>query len=372
VPGKVALVYDDAYGAYRHADWHPLQPRRVKLAFELIQQTGLGAHAELLQPRQAADEELSLVHSPDYVELVKRLGHGDQLTRADLFQAAAAGFASEDNPVFPDMHEASALIAGGSLVAAEAVESGRAAHAFNPAGGLHHAMREMASGFCVYNDVAVAVAWLRRQGHRVAVVDVDVHHGDGTQASFYSDPEVLTISLHQLSRGFFPGTGFPQETGAGPAAGTSINVPYPPETWDEPWLRGFEEVVPALLRQFKPSVLVTQDGCDTHLLDPLASLRCSTRIFPHLGRRFHDLAHELCEGRWVALGGGGYAVEEVVPRAWTLLFAEMVEHPELAAHLNDAHAFPPDPETQELVWPAVERSLRALDAALELSRDQLA
>ena len=367
----MALVYDDAYGAYRHADWHPLQPRRVKLTFELINQTGLGEHAELLKPRQATAEEVGLVHDAGYIELVKKLGHGDELSRAEILRAAVAGFASEDNPVFPEMHEASALIAGGSIVAGETVHEGRADHAFNPAGGLHHAMREMASGFCVYNDVAIVTAWLKRQGHRPAVVDVDVHHGDGTQATFYSDPDVLTISLHQLSRNFFPGTGYPEETGAGPAAGTAINVPYPPQTWDEPWLRGFEEVVPALLRRFQPTILVTQCGCDTHLLDPLANLRCSTRIWPQVGRRFHDLAHELCGGRWVALGGGGYAVEEVVPRAWTLLFAEMVDHPELAAHLNDEHGFAPEAKVQELVWPAVEQALRSLDRALEISRDQL-
>jgi acetoin utilization protein AcuC len=225
-------------------------------------------------------------------------------------------------------------------------------------------MREMASGFCVYNDVAVVTAWLREKGHRVAVVDVDVHHGDGTQATFYSDPAVLTISLHQLSNNFFPGTGFPDEIGAGDAAGTSANLPFPPFTWDEPWLRGFDEVVPTLLRRFRPTILVTQCGCDTHLLDPLANLRCSTRIWPVVGRRFHDLAHELCEGRWVALGGGGYAVEEVVPRAWTLLFAEMVGHPELAAAQLDPEAFPPVPEAQERIWPAVEHSIRALKLAL--------
>jgi acetoin utilization protein AcuC len=364
VPGRVALVYDDAYGAYRHADWHPLQPRRVKLAVDLIRSTGLAEFAELLPPRPATDDELAGVHSPDYIELVRRLGHGDGVSRVEMFRAAAAGFASDDNPVFEQMHEASALIAGGSIVAGEAVHEGRVDHAFNPAGGLHHAMREMASGFCVYNDVAVVTAWLRERGHRVAVVDVDVHHGDGTQASFYSDPDVLTISLHQLSRGFFPGTGYPDEVGAGAAAGFAANLPYPPFTWDEPWLRGFDEVVPTLVRRFRPTVLVTQCGCDTHLLDPLANLRCSTRIWPHVGRRFHDLAHELCEGRWVALGGGGYAVEEVVPRAWTLLFAEMSGHPELAAAQLDPESYPPAPEAQERIWPAVEDSIRALKDAL--------
>ena len=364
MPGRVALVFDEAYMAYRHADWHPLQPRRVKLAVELIQSTGLAAFSDLIAPRHATDAEVGLVHDPEYIDLVRRLGHGDHLSRAEMFRAAAAGFASEDNPVFAQMHEASALVAGGSIVAGEAVHEGRADHAFNPAGGWHHAMREMASGFCVYNDVAMVAAWLKAKGHRVAVVDVDVHHGDGTQATFYSDPAVLTISLHQLSRGFFPGTGHPDEVGAGDASGTSANLPFPPFTWDEPWLRGFDEVVPALLRRFQPTILVTQCGCDTHLLDPLASLRCSTRIWPVVGRRFHDLAHELCEGRWVALGGGGYAVEEVVPRAWTLLFAEMVGHPELAVDLLDREPFPPIPEAQERIWPAVEHSIRALKDAL--------
>jgi acetoin utilization protein AcuC len=360
----LALVYDDAYLAYRHAEWHPLQPRRVKLAVELIEETGLARHSTRLKPREATDEELALVHAPAYIDLVRRLGHGEEMDRIDLFRAAAAGFASQDNPVFEQMHEASALIAGGSIVAGEAVHEGRVLHAFNPAGGLHHAMHEMASGFCVYNDVAVVAAWLRGRGHRVAVVDVDVHHGDGTQATFYSDPEVLTISLHQLSQGFFPGTGHPTEIGAGDAAGTSANLAFPPETWDEPWLRGFEEVVPTLLRRFAPTILVTQCGCDTHLLDPLANLRCSTRIWPVVGRRFHELAHELCDGRWVALGGGGYAVEEVVPRAWTLLFAEMAGKPELAAGLLDPETYPPRPEAQERIWPVVEHSIQALKVAL--------
>jgi len=364
MPGEVALVHGEGYMAYRHAEWHPLQPRRVQLAVEQIQACGLDALATMLEPRLATDEELIKVHDSRYLDLVRRLGHGDALSRAEQFHAAAAGFASSDNPVFERMHEASALIAGGSLVAAATVHEGRASHAFNPAGGLHHAMRDRASGFCVYNDVAVAAAWLRDQGHRVAVVDVDVHHGDGTQATFYSDPEVLTISLHELSRDFFPGTGHPEEIGAGPGKGASLNIPVPPFTWDEPWLMAFLEVVPRALREFRPTVLVTQCGCDTHILDPLAHLRCSVNIWPVVGQTFHQLAHELCDGRWVALGGGGYAVEEVVPRAWTILFAEMVERPDLAAHLLDPETFPPVPEAQERIWPAVETSVRRLREAV--------
>ena len=194
------------------------------------------------------------------------------------------------------------------MVAAEAIDSGAALHAFSPSGGLHHAHRDRASGFCTYNDAAVACRWLKDRGHRVAYVDVDVHHGDGVEAIFQSDPDVLTISLHESGRWLFPGTGFPQDSGVGAGKGSAANMPFVPFTWDEPWLMAFDRVVPALLRRFKPTVLVTQDGCDTHHLDPLAHLAATTRIWPHVGRAFHELAHELCEGRWLALGGGGYAI----------------------------------------------------------------
>jgi acetoin utilization protein AcuC len=347
--------------AYRLSEDHPLQPLRVQLTIDLIHELGLDAHAAVLPPRPATDEEIGLCHSPGYVDLVRRLSAGAAVDR----EAVEAGFGSPDNPVAPGMHDACAAVVGASLVAAEAVHSGASAHAFSPAGGLHHAMRERASGFCVYNDVAIAVAWLRARGHRVACVDVDVHHGDGTQALFYSDPDVLTISLHESGRYLFPGTGFPDETGVGPARGTSANLPLAPYTWDEPWLAAFEATVPPLLRAFRPTVLVTQDGCDTHALDPLAHLLGSTAIWPRVGRRFHELAHELCEGRWVATGGGGYAVREVVPRAWTLLFAEMVERPELAAGLIDTERYAPEPSARDRVWALLERDVASLARELE-------
>lgn len=364
VPGRVRLVWGDQFMSYVLSPDHPLQPERVRLAVYLIRRLGLDEFAETVTPRVAGDTELALCHSPAYIDLVTRLSDPDRRPEVDLQTLLAAGFGTGDNPVADGMHEACAVVVGGSLVAAEAVHSGAARHAFNPAGGLHHARRDRASGFCVYNDVAIAAEWLRRQGHRVAVVDVDVHHGDGTEALFYTSPEVLTISLHESGRHLFPGTGFPAETGAGPGRGYSANLPLLPYTWDAPWLAAFEAVVPPLLRDFRPTVLVTQDGCDTHLLDPLADLRSSTRIWPHVGRRFHDLAHELCEGRWVALGGGGYAIREVVPRAWTLLFSEMVQHPELAAACLDDEEFPPTPEAQARIWGQLREDVAALGQAL--------
>lgn len=360
VSGPVSLVYGDELMRHHLSDEHPLQPVRVKLAVELIKETGLIEHCHLVPPRKATDAELELVHSRDYIELVKTLSDPARRHTVPASAIDDAGFASADNPISDELHEGTSLVVGASMVAAEAIVQGAALHVFSPSGGLHHAHRDRASGFCTYDDAAVACAWLKKQGHRVAYVDVDVHHGDGVEEIFQSDPDVLTISLHESGHWLFPGTGFPQDAGAGRGRGTAANLPFVPYTWDEPWLLGFEKVVPPLLRRFKPTVLVTQDGCDSHHLDPLAHLANTTRIWPKVGRAFHELAHELCEGRWLALGGGGYAVREVVPRAWTLLFAEMVEHPELAAGVDDPNEVVPGTEAQERVWRALRKDLDLL------------
>jgi acetoin utilization protein AcuC len=360
VSGQVALVYGDALMKHHLSDEHPLQPIRVQLAVDLIKSTGLIEYAHLLPPRVATDEELELVHSPVYVQLVHELSDPVLRRKVPFEVIDAAGYASADNPISDALHDGTALVAGASLVAAEAIQSGGFLHAFSPSGGLHHAHRDRASGFCTYNDAAIACEWFKQRGHRVAYVDVDVHHGDGVEDIFKSDPDVLTISLHESGHWLFPGTGFPEDSGAGPGKGFKANMPFVPYTWDEPWLLAFEKVVPALLRRFKPTVLVTQDGCDTHHLDPLAHLAATTRIWSRIGATFHELAHELCEGRWLALGGGGYAIREVVPRAWTLLFAEMVEHPELAEEINDSATVVPGPEAQERVWAALQKDLSRL------------
>ena len=360
MPGPVALVYGDALMKHHLSDEHPLQPIRVKLAVDLIKSTGLIEHSHLVPPRAATIDELALVHSREYIDLVRKLSDPAGRRHVSPDEIDAAGFASADNPISDELHEGTSLVVGASMVAAEAIDSGAALHAFSPSGGLHHAHRDRASGFCTYNDAAVACRWFKDRGHRVAYVDVDVHHGDGVEAIFQSDPDVLTISLHESGRWLFPGTGFPQDSGVGAGKGSAANMPFVPFTWDEPWLMAFDRVVPALLRRFKPTVLVTQDGCDTHHLDPLAHLAATTRIWPHVGRAFHELAHELCEGRWLALGGGGYAIYEVVPRAWTLLFAEMVERPDLAADVNDPTTVVPDAQAQERVWTALRRDLRVL------------
>ena len=232
-----------------------------------------------------------------------------------------------DDPIFPGMHEASALVAGATLAAAEVAWSGDA-HGVNIAGGLHHAMRDHASGFCVYNDPAIAISWLLRQGaERIAYVDIDVHHGDGVQAAFYDDSRVLTISLHEHPRTLFPGTGRPSESGGPGAEGMSVNVALPAGTRDAGWLRAFHAVVPPLLRAFKPQILVSQHGCDTHWMDPLANLELTIDAQRAAHAAIHELAHETAGGRWLVTGGGGYEVVQVVPRTWTHLLAEVSGRP---------------------------------------------
>ncbi|MFZ5850847.1 MAG: acetoin utilization protein AcuC [Actinomycetota bacterium] len=319
------VVWDKALTGYDFGPGHPLAPVRVDLTVRLARALGVldGPGVRLVPPDEPAAADLLRVHAAEYVAAVVAAG-GDPPT-PDL----AYGLGSDDNPVFPGMHEASQRVLAASVTAARAVWTGQAAHAVNVAGGLHHALRAAASGFCIYNDVAAAIAWLLENGaERVAYVDIDAHHGDGVQELFYSDPRVLTISLHESTRSLFPYRGgTPEETGAPGAEGSAVNVALPPGTGDEGWLRAFHAVVPRLLEAFAPQVLVTQHGCDSHALDPLAHLMLSVDGQRAATAALHRLAHEHAAGRWVATGGGGYELVTVVPRAWSHLLAEVAGRP---------------------------------------------
>jgi acetoin utilization protein AcuC len=304
-----ALAWDPALLGYGFGPGHPFNPLRLDLTVALAR--SFGVVGEMLAFEPASVELLETVHDPAYVEAVQR-----GVTDLDH------GLGTADNPLFPSMHEATALVVGATVAAARAVHDGRANHAVSIAGGLHHAMPAMASGFCLYNDVAVAITDLLGRGvERIAYVDIDVHHGDGVQAVFYDDPRVLTISLHESGRTLFPGTGFPGETGGPNAVGTAVNVALPAGTGDAGWLRAFDAIVPPLVREFAPQILVSQHGCDTHALDPLANLLVSVDGQRVAHAALHDLAHEVCGGRWLATGGGGYEIVRVVPRTWTHMLA---------------------------------------------------
>ena len=322
-PGLL-VPWDEALLGYDLGPSHPLAPIRVELTMALARELGVldAPGVRVVGVTAATDEQLRSVHDPAYISLVRGAMDADPATLRRF------GFGSPDNPVVPGMHEAAALIAGASLRAAEAVWRGEAGHAANMAGGLHHAMYARASGFCVYNDAAIAVARLLELGaERVAYVDVDVHHGDGVQAAFYDDPRVLTMSLHESPVSLFPGTGSPDETGGKGAEGMSVNVALPAYTGDEGWLRAFDAVVPPLVEAFEPQVMVTQLGCDSHALDPLAHLELSVDAQQAAAARLHELAHRHADGKWLLLGGGGYALVDVVPRTWSCALAEAAHRP---------------------------------------------
>jgi acetoin utilization protein AcuC len=322
---RTAFVYGEASQSYNLGDDHPLTPIRRMLAVELIRAYGLleSPGLEMIEPRVATDEEITRVHAPSYVAAVKRYSADPGMAVA--WEAGQWGLAAGgDTPAFAGMHEAAATICGQSIEACMAVWEGRADQAFSAGGGLHHAFANRAAGFCIYNDCAVAIkAMLDAGAERIAYIDVDVHHGDGTQWIFYDDPRVLTCSVHETGRYLFPGTGGIGERGVGDGEGTSINIPLPPYAGDRPYLRAVEEVIAPAVRAFRPDVIVTQNGADPHHADPLAHLQVTMSAFPRLYRALHDLAFDAAGGKWVALGGGGYTFQ-VVPRAWTMLFAEMI------------------------------------------------
>lgn len=311
-----AVVWDDSFTAYDFGAAHPMSPVRLALTARLCDDFGLWSQVDLVNPEVADDDLLATVHDRDYIEAV-RVASADP-ARAD----PARGLGTDDDPAFPGMHEASARVAAGTVQICRDVWQGRIRRGVNFCGGLHHAMPDHASGFCIYNDIALGIRWLLDHGvERVAYVDIDVHHGDGVEHIFYDDPRVLTISIHENGRVLFPGTGWPADIGGPQARGSAVNVALPPGVTDSTWLRSVEAVVDPLVRAFAPQVLVTQHGADTHLVDPLAHLAVTVDAQRYAAQLLARLADDVCDGRWVALGGGGYEVVDVVPRTWTHLTA---------------------------------------------------
>jgi acetoin utilization protein AcuC len=328
VSETVALVtVEDIARAYDFGPSHPLRPERVLLTYENVRSLGLLSRPNVreVKSRSATDQEILAVHDKDFVDTVKAIDAG-ALREAEGLQF---GLGIPDNPIFRNMHAASAAVCGASVVAAEVVASGEFDHSFNPAGGLHHARRREASGFCIYDDPAAAIAKVLElhPGWRVMYVDVDVHHGDGVQWIFYEEPRVLTVSFHQSGRYLYPGTGFEDEIGSGEARGTAANIPLLPFTGSEDYVWALEQVVPALADVFRPHVLVTQLGADTHHGDPLANMGLTMDAYPRMAHILHHTAHHHASNRWVATGGGGYQAESVVPKVWTIHFAEMCGAP---------------------------------------------
>ncbi|WP_419881962.1 acetoin utilization protein AcuC [Peribacillus sp. B-H-3] len=317
---EAVFVYSDELLAYKFKEGHPFDQKRLGITLDLLKKQHAINEEDIVKPRMATDEELMLIHDPSFVNAVRMAGQGKLSgDRADSY-----GLGTEDTPIFSGMHEASALLVGGTLTAADYVMSGKSLHALNLGGGLHHGFRGKASGFCVYNDSSVAIKYIQKKYNaRVLYVDTDAHHGDGVQWSFYDDPSVCTFSIHETGRYLFPGTGNINERGQGQGYGYTFNLPVDAFTEDESWLASYKTAFREIIEFFKPDVILTQNGADAHYYDPLTHLSATMNIFKEIPRLAHELAHEYCGGRWIAVGGGGYDIWRVVPRAWSMIWMEM-------------------------------------------------
>ena len=310
MPSQARVIWDPGFTRYDFGPHHPMSPVRLDLTAKMCEAFGLFAHpdVEVVKPPVADDSVLQTVHDPVYIAAVKEASAEPGLADPRF------GIGTDDDPAFLGMHEASARIVEGTRDLCEAVWTGATEHGVNFCGGLHHAMPNNASGFCIYNDVAVGIRWLLAHGvERVAYVDVDVHHGDGVEAIFWDDPRVLTVSIHETGRALFPGTGWATDIGGSHAHGQAVNISLPPGVGDADWLRAFHSVALPVVRSFQPEVLVSQHGADTHAQDPLAHLALSVDAQRDAAVVLHRLSHELCDGKWIALGGGGYEIVNVVP-----------------------------------------------------------
>ena len=321
---EAVFIYSPDQLNYKFHDSHPFNHQRLLLTIDLLKQIGGLTDADIISARLATDEELALAHDPHYIDIVKKASRGELTAK----QGEMYGIGTEDTPMFANMHEASALLVGGTLQAVDYVLQGKSKHALNLGGGLHHGFHGRASGFCIYNDSSVAIKYIQQKyGYRVLYVDTDAHHGDGVQWAFYEDPNVCTLSIHETGRFLFPGTGNVTERGNGAGYGTSFNFPLDAFTEDESFLSIYEQSMREVFEYFKPDVVLTQNGADAHYYDPLTHLYGTMNLYKQIPRLAHQLAHEYCEGRWIAVGGGGYDIWRVVPRAWAYIWMEMTNQP---------------------------------------------
>jgi len=305
---KAVLVFSDKFHHHSYGPGHPLKVERLRLTMDLIEEYGIfdTSSPPWVEAREAGEQDVMLIHSPEYLEVLKTANSGRVPSQAWKY-----GLGSGDNPLFSGLYDWSLLVTGATLECIRQVLNENREIAFNIAGGLHHAMQHRASGFCYLNDPAIGIAKMVQDGLRVVYLDVDVHHGDGVEAAFYNTDQVLTVSLHQHGHTLFPGTGFPDDIGQGPGRGYAVNVPLAPGTDDDLYIWVFMELVPPLVHAFDPDILVTQLGVDTLATDPLAGLNLTTDGFSQIVREIKSWGL-----KWVALGGGGYNIMNVA-RAWT-------------------------------------------------------
>ncbi len=310
---SLSVYLGEALARYGFGEGHPFGPDRMGVFWQRMLELGLDEQVRVCAPAMAARDDLLLFHTPDYVE---RVIEQSKTGRGYLDYG--------DTPAFPGVYEAAATVVGTALAAVTAIMQGEARQAFVPIAGLHHAARDMAAGFCVFNDCGVVIEALlhRHDCRRVAYVDIDAHHGDGVFYAFESDPRVIFADLHEDGRYLYPGTGAAWETGKGAAGGTKLNIPMRPEASDEDFLAAWP-AVEQHLEKYPPDFILLQCGADSMAGDPITHLRYSEASHRHAAVRLKALAEKYCDGRLLGTGGGGYNRDNLA-RAWTAVVEAMV------------------------------------------------
>ena len=327
---NVGFIHSSQANHYEFYPNHPFHPIRYELTISLLEAIHALSPEQIITPAKRTNAQmlklLQLAHRQDYIEIVKRLSKANP-NELDIANSDQYGLHEDETPFFSGMHDAACSIVNGTVEAMEKVMSGELEHAFHLAGGLHHAFESRAAGFCIYNDAVIAIKHIQEKYNvQVLYIDTDVHHGDGVQNAFYTDKSVCTYSIHETGKYLYPGTGFQYEKGIDDAYGTCFNVPLEPYTEDESWLECFEVTITKVIERFKPDIIISQHGCDAHAYDPLSHLHCSMKLYHRIPGIIHKLAHQHTQGRWVAIGGGGYDIFRVVPRAWSFVWLEMINH----------------------------------------------
>ena len=309
---SVILIAGSELAAYGFPNGHPFGTDRYGAFMTELERSAVVPKLERRPPRRATRAELEYFHTPQYIDRVMQLSERG----SGLLDAG-------DTPAFPGVYEAASTVVGGTLEALAAIVAGPVRHAFIPIGGLHHATRVSAAGFCVFNDCGVAIEAARRLYgiRRVAYVDIDAHHGDGVFYAFEEDPDLLDVDLHEDGRFLYPGTGSRSETGRGPAQGTKLNIPLPPGADDATFLKAWDEVE-RYLEAAKPELILLQCGADSLGGDPITHLKLTAEAHAHAARRLGVLADRYAGGRVLGMGGGGYNRPNLA-RAWTRVVEEL-------------------------------------------------
>ena len=312
---ELLVVTGEALASYGFGDEHPFGPDRFHAFDQRYQSLGLPAHVTEILPVAASQEVIDRFHTHDYVELVKARS------------IAGSGYLDGgDTPAFRGVYEAAALVVGSVVAAAEEIMSARCKQAFVPIAGLHHARRDSAAGFCVFNDCGVVIETLLQQYglQRVAYVDIDAHHGDGVFYGFEDDPRVLFADIHEDGHFLYPGTGFVEETGRGKARGMKLNLPAPPNAGDEVFDILWEKVE-SYLQVHEPEFILLQAGADSIAGDPITHMRFSSRAHAHAASRLCAIADRYAQGRLLVMGGGGYNRDNLAD-AWNAVVSAIVEY----------------------------------------------